>query len=130
MSKWDTSHSRPLLAADRLCADMDVNEIFRLRLKAEMEAQGYNPASLSKRANMNPRLVKDILEARAQSPKLSTAHALAQSLGLGLDELTGSRPQVSLAPRLAELLSRYDQADQERLAEAILALPRSPASAP
>lgn len=107
---------------------MDVNEIFRLRLKAEMEAQGLNPASLSKKADMNRRAVQDLLEGRAQSPKLSTAHALAGALDRTIDQLTGDAPQTAIAPRLRELLSQYDQGEQERLAEAILALPRAPGS--
>lgn len=107
---------------------MDVNEQFRLRLKVEMDAQGMNPASLSIAAKMNRRAVTDLLEGRAQSPKLSTAFSLAEALGKTLDELTGVRPQVSIAPRLAELLSRYDQAEQEQLAAAIANLPRAPGS--
>lgn len=121
----ETSQSRAV-GASRYVICMEVNEVFRLRLKAEMEAQGYNPASLSKRANLNKRAVTDLLESRAQSPKLSTAYALAEALGVGLDELVGFRPQLSIAPRLAELLAQYDLADQERLAEAISALPRAP----
>lgn len=105
---------------------MDVNEEFRVRLKAEMTAQGMNPASLSVKADLNRRAVTDLLEGRAKSPKLSTAFALADALGTSLDVLCGVAPQVSLAPRLAELLSQYDEADQERLAEAMLALPRAP----
>ncbi|AGT09706.1 hypothetical protein JCM7686_2650 [Paracoccus aminophilus JCM 7686] len=97
-----------------------------MRLKAEMAAQGYNPASLSICANLNRRAVTDLLEGRAQSPKLSTAYALAKALNVGLDSLTGSAPQPSLAPRLAEILAQYDEADQERLAAAILSLPRAP----
>ena len=107
---------------------MDVNEEFRLRLKAEMESQGFNPASLSLAANMNRRAVTDLLEGRAQSPKLSTAHALAAALGVGLDQLTGRAPQISVAPRMAELLALYGPDEQERLAEAILNLPPAPAS--
>lgn len=105
---------------------MDVNEVFRLRLKAEMEAQGYNPASLSLKASLNRRAVTDLLEGRAQSPKLSSAYALAAALSVSLDELTGKTPQAIIAPRLLELLSRYDQDEQEQLAQAILALPRAP----
>ena len=104
---------------------MNVNEQFRLRLRAEMEAQGYNPASLSTAANMNRRAVTDLLEGRAQSPKLSTAFALAQALGLGLDQLIGEAPQVSIAPTMLELLSQYAPDEQEQLAAAILRLPRS-----
>lgn len=125
----ETSHSQAV-GASRYVICMEVNEVFRLRLKAEMEAQGYNPASLSKRASLNKRAVTDLLESRAQSPKLSTAFALAQALGVGLDELVGFRPQVSIAPRLAELLGQYSEAEQEQLAEAISALPRAPASKP
>lgn len=108
---------------------MNVNDIFRLRLEAEMRAQGLNPASLSVRVGMNRRAVTDILEGKAQSPKLSTAYALSQALGVGLDQLTGSAPQVSIAPRMAELLAQYDESEQEQLAEAILSLPRGPGSA-
>lgn len=129
MLQVETSQSQPT-GASRYVLCMEVNEVFRLRLKAEMEAQGFNPASLSKRAKLNARAVTDLLDSRAQSPKLSTAYALAEALGVGLDELVGFKPQVSLAPRLAELLAQYDQAEQERLAEAILALPRAPASKP
>ncbi|MFG6083813.1 helix-turn-helix domain-containing protein [Paracoccus litorisediminis] len=103
---------------------MDVNQTFRFRLEAEMKAQGLNPASLSIRANMNRRAVQDLLEGRAQSPKLSTAYALAKALSVSLDVLTGDAPQKAIAPKLLALLSQYDQAEQERLAEAILTLPR------
>lgn len=129
MLQGETSQSQAI-GASRYVICMEMNEVFRLRLKAEMEAQGFNPASLSKRADLNARAVKDLLESRAQSPKLSTAYALAQALGVGLDELVGFKPQLSLAPRLAELLAQYDQAEQEQLAEAILALPRAPGSRP
>ncbi|MDN5568183.1 MAG: helix-turn-helix transcriptional regulator, partial [Paracoccus sp. (in: a-proteobacteria)] len=64
-----------------------MNETFRLRLRAEMVAQGLNPASLSKKADLNRRAVTDLLEGRAQSPKLSTAHSLAIALGVTIDEL-------------------------------------------
>lgn len=107
---------------------MNVNEIFRLRLKAEMDAQGSNPANLSVKADMNRRAVTDLLEGRAQSPRLSTAYALAKALGLTLDQMTGDAPQRSITPRLLDLLSQYDEAEQEQLAEAILNLPRAPGS--
>lgn len=105
-----------------------MNETFRLRLHAEMVAQGLNPASLSKKADLNRRAVTDLLEGRAQSPKLSTAYSLAKALGVTLDELTGRAPQKNIAPRLLDLLSQYDEDAQARLAEAILALPPLPAT--
>lgn len=105
---------------------MDISEEFRIRLRAEMEAQGINPAALSLRANMNRRAVTDVLEGRSQSPKLSTAFALAKALGTSIDALCGVAPQISLSPRLVELLAQYDEDDQERLVEAIHALPRAP----
>ena len=122
----ETSHVRDSRPVGYHTSEMDVNELFRLRLKAEMEAQGLNPASLSIRAGLNRRAVTDLLEGRSQSPKVSTAHALGQALGVGLDQLLGFAPQASIAPRLAELLAQYSPDDQERLAEAILALPRAP----
>lgn len=107
-----------------------MNEIFRLRLEAEMKAQGLNPASLSIRADMNRRAVTDLLAGRAQSPKLSTAYKLAKCLSVTLDALTGDAPQKAIAPSLLALLSQYTQAEQERLAEAILRLPRAPETTP
>lgn len=124
----DSSHSQTNGGAGYHTREMDVNEIFRLRLQAEMQAQGLNPASLSLKANLNRRAVTDLLEGRAQSPKVSTAYALATALGVGLDQLTGLAPQVSIAPRLAELLAQYSPDEQEQLADAILALPRAPGS--
>ena len=120
---------KPKCEASGYASGMDVNDIFRMRLKAEMQAQGYNPASLSLKAGLNRRAVTDILGARSRSPSLSTIHALATALGIGLDELTGLRPQVSIAPLLAELLGQYSEAEQEQLAKAIAALPRGPDSA-
>jgi len=108
---------------------MDVNTIFRLRLDAEMKAQGLNPAALSVKAGLNRRAVKDVLEGRSTSPKLSTAHALAAALGVRLEVLTGDASQVVIVPQLLELLAQYDEVAQVRLAEAILNLPPAPGSA-
>ncbi|RJE84012.1 helix-turn-helix domain-containing protein [Paracoccus onubensis] len=107
---------------------MEINEIFRRRLEAEMKAQGDNPDSLAKKAGMNRRAVRDILEGNSQSPKLSTVYKLATALNASIDELTGNAPHAVIAPRLLELLSKYGPDEQERLAEAILSLPRAPAS--
>ena len=74
---------------------MDVSDVFRMRLKAEMQAQGFNAASLSKKVDMNRRAVQDILDGQSQSPKLSTAHALARALDRTLDQLTGVRSKPS-----------------------------------
>ena len=107
-----------------------MNEAFRRRLSLEMDRQGLNPASLSQRAGLNRRAVTDLLEGRAQSPKLSTAYSLAAALDLSIDELIGVVPRVHLEPHLAELLSHYSADDQARLAQAIQALPAAPASKP
>lgn len=108
---------------------MDVNEIFRLRLRAEMTEKGMNAASLSLKAGMNRRAVTDLLEGKAQSPKLSTAYALAEALGVSLDDLTGFPPKAVMVQRLMDLISQYDPDEQEQLATAIENLPRAPAKA-
>lgn len=105
-----------------------MNEEFKLRLKAGMISKGMNPASLSIAAGLNRRAVADLLEGQATSPKLSTAFALAKALESSLDELTGQRPQVSIAPKMLELLSQYGRDEQEQLAAAIANLPPAPAT--
>lgn len=106
--------------------DMNVDDRFRTRLKEEMEAQGFNPASLSVRAGLNRRAVTDILSGAALSPRISTAFKLAKALNLSLDELLSGRRPVTIAPGLAELLANYDIAQQERIADVIRILRKAP----
>lgn len=121
----DISHSAESNAL-RYSEAMDVNEILRIRLKFEMEQQGYNPNSLSKRAGLNRRAVTDILDGKSSSPRVETVYALGKVLGFTLDEMIGLRPAVTIAPQLAELLGQYSQDEQAQLAAAIAALPRRP----
>lgn len=98
-------------------------EKFRARLAHEMEARGMNPAALSKAANMNARAVKDILEGRSQSPKISTALTLAEALGVDPGVLIGIGPRRQIQSDLADYLEKYTEEDQQRFLEALRALP-------
>lgn len=49
-------------------------------LRRLMEAQGYNPRSLSLRAGLNATAVRDMLEGRSRFPRYDTAMALAEAL--------------------------------------------------
>ena len=108
---------------------MDVNDSFRVNLIRIMAEKGMNPAQLSVAAGMNRRMVTDLLEGRAASPKLSTVANLARALACDMCELIGLGPKIDLAPRLAALLRQYDEAAQEQLATALSALPPFPGSA-
>jgi transcriptional regulator with XRE-family HTH domain len=108
---------------------MTVNDSFRENLRRIMLERGMNPAQLSVAAGKNRRMVNDILESRAESPKLSTVVDLAGALGCDVSELLGFGPKVDLSPRLAALLRQYDKAAQEQLATALSALPPFPGSA-
>jgi transcriptional regulator with XRE-family HTH domain len=109
---------------------MDENEAFRENLLRLMAARGYSAAELSRKASLNARAVKDIEERRAQSPKLSTVFALARALGADPGEMIGLGPRIDLAPELARYLSRYSVSDQERLLQALSALPVLPSEKP
>lgn len=91
-----------------------------------MEAQSLDPASLARQAVMNRRAVTAIPEGQAQGPRPSTACKRTYALGETVDQPTGDAPQVAIAPRLHEFPSQYDPDEQERLAVAILNLPRVP----
>lgn len=101
---------------------MDVNETFRRKLIEAREARGLNAAELSRRAGLNVRAVKDIEERRAQSPKLSTACALAGALGVDVSELIDPAPRHLLARELMDFLSQYDEESQLQLLSALRAI--------
>lgn len=124
-SQGETSHS---LAETRrgMTLNMKEEEILRRNLQRIMAEKGWNAAALSLAAGLNRRAVKDILESRAVSPKLSTVFKLASALPCDPGELIGLGSRVSLVPALADLLRQYDEADQERLARGLAALPRLP----
>lgn len=102
---------------------MDVSETFRANLLRLMAEKGFKAAELSKRAHLNARAVKDIEEGRVASPKLSTVCALANALGEDPAEMMGLGARSRLVPALAAYLAQYDQSEQERLLQALSALP-------
>lgn len=102
---------------------MNESEVFRANLLRLMAERGFKAAELSRRAGLNPRMVKDIEEERVASPKLSTVFALAKALGADPAEMMGLGPRNRLAPNLAEFLSQYDEAEQAQLLQALSALP-------
>ena len=106
---------------------MDESEAFRRNLARIIRDRGLKPAQVSVQAGLNRRAVTDLLESRAASPKLSTAHAIAKALGEDLGEMMGFGHSIRLVPELAELLDQYGPDEQEQLARALAALPRRPA---
>lgn len=106
----------------RMFPGMYDNEIFRRNLSRLRHAADLSAAELSRRASLNVRAVKDIEEGRAQSPKLSTAFALADALGVDVGELIGLGPRPKIQSDLAEFLSKYDESEQEQILQALSAL--------
>ncbi|WP_211322680.1 helix-turn-helix domain-containing protein [Palleronia aestuarii] len=103
---------------------MSTTHVFVQNLLQAMREEGMSEAELSRKAGMSRRGVTDLREGRAQSPKLSTVFALAEALGRDPGELMGlgKRPQVRAD--LADFLSQYDEADQERFLSALVAMSR------
>lgn len=119
----ESSHS-PAVSNHGIAAVMvEPNETFRANLLAEMRKQNLTPAELSRRAGLNARAVKDIEERRAQSPKLQTVFALADALNVDAGDLIGLGPRAAINVRLATFLQQYDEADQERILQALEAFP-------
>jgi len=103
---------------------MSASETFRKNMLEAMKDRGIDAATLSRKAGLNARAVKDIEEGRSQSPKLSTAVAIADALGMDITELLQTHPRHLLARELADFLAQYDQEDQLRLLSAFQALSR------
>jgi transcriptional regulator with XRE-family HTH domain len=121
-AQGESSHSPLLCEAGNLLAVMDP-EIFRQNLLRAMQERGLKAAQLSRLAGLNARAVKDIEEGRALSPKLTTVFALAEALEVDPGELIGLGPRPRLLADLADYLSKYSEADQARLLEALRNLP-------
>jgi transcriptional regulator with XRE-family HTH domain len=121
-TQGETSHFQP--AAVTAKPDyMDASETFRSNLLRLMAEKGFKAAELSKRAKLNARAVKDIEERRVASPKLSTVCALANALGADPAEMMGLGPRSRVAPALEAYLAQYDRSEQERILQALSALP-------
>jgi transcriptional regulator with XRE-family HTH domain len=87
-----------------MSCSMDESEAFRRNLARIISERGLKPAQVSVAAGLNRRAVTDLLENRAASPKLSTAHAIARTLGEDLGEMMGLGHSTRLVPELAQLI--------------------------
>ena len=101
---------------------MDESQIFKANLQRIMADKGLKMAPLCRAAGLNLRAVKDIVDARSVSPKLSTVFALARALGEDPGEMMGLGPRVKLRKELADYLSQYDEDAQERILSALRTL--------
>ncbi len=68
------------------------------RLRSLMEANDFNPRSLSLKAGLNPTAVRDMLEGRVKYPRYDTVESLAKALNitparLMSGETAGIKPQ-------------------------------------
>ena len=67
----------------------DISEIFRTNLRRILDERQIAAATISRKAGLNLRAVKDIEQKRAQSPRLSTVFKLAEALEVPPQELLG-----------------------------------------
>lgn len=70
---------------------MDVSEVLRANLLQIMKDRNLSGASVSRKAGLNLRAVKDIEQGRSKSPKIETAFKIAQALDVPLEVLLGLR---------------------------------------
>lgn len=107
-----------------LIDDEQLSRNLRRNLARLMEEQGLNATALSRAAGLNLRAVRDILDGRAQSPKLSTSYKLAYTLGVPLASLlvpaleeddSWEAPHGLLFHEIGEFLDSLSPAHQERL---------------
>lgn len=68
---------------------VDVSEIFRANLLQLLKDRKISAASVSRKAGLNIRAVKDIEERRAKSPRIITVIKLAQALEVPAQDLLG-----------------------------------------
>jgi phage repressor protein C with HTH and peptisase S24 domain len=68
------------------------------RLTRLMRQAGYNPRSLSLAASLGPTAVRDIVDGRISSPRYATLQALAQILGVGVEQLVDGEAPASGPP--------------------------------
>lgn len=91
----------------------ELTDPFVIGLRTIMDRRGEKPAPLAVRAGLSDSAIRDLFR-KGASPRLSTALALAQALGLSLDEViaAGHRPErVDLgepAPEGTALIPVYD----------------------
>lgn len=101
---------------------MNVDDLFRDNLRAEISRRGTNPSELSLRAGLNRRAVADILSGTSKSPKLSTVHALAETLDLSIEDLVFGADRPKVSSDIIEMLSRYNHNQQRQILATFLSL--------
>ncbi|MGP9789888.1 helix-turn-helix domain-containing protein [Roseinatronobacter sp. NSM] len=102
------------------------SEVFRKNLLHYMKLRGFSAASLSRKAGLNSRAVKDIEERRTGSPRISTVFKLARALELPPEVLLGLRDPSSdtpvsgaSVPVVNGFLSSLSQSEREYLLDSI-----------
>ncbi|WP_439560815.1 helix-turn-helix domain-containing protein [Roseinatronobacter sp.] len=100
------------------------SEVFRRNLLYYMKSRGFSAASLSRKAGLNNRAVKDIEERRTGSPRISTVFKLARALEVSPEILLGLRDDNSTGgqlngdadhPVVNGFLSSLSQSERESL---------------
>lgn len=117
----ETSHV-PHFPACGSFLTMTEGETFQKNLLAALEISGMSEAELSLKAGLNRRAVTDLREGRVRSPKLSTVFALSKALGRDPAEMMGLGSRLRVRSDLAEFLSEFDEADQERFLNVLSAV--------
>ncbi|MDD7972459.1 helix-turn-helix domain-containing protein [Roseinatronobacter alkalisoli] len=103
------------------------SDVFRRNLLHFMKLRGFSAASLSRKAGLNSRAVKDIEERRTGSPRISTVFKLARALDMAPEILLGlTVPQADHPgqqpahdPEIDAFLSSLSQSERESLAASI-----------
>jgi len=80
------------------------------RLEQFMREAGYNPRSLALAASLGTTAVRDIVDGRIASPRYATLQALADVLGIGVEQLVGNETMSSASEpaRPASLVGARD----------------------
>lgn len=91
-----------------------------------MARQDVNAASLSRKAGLNTRAVKDILEGRSVSPRLSSAVAIAGALDTTIERMIQKEDPHDVDPKLIDFFSQYSQQQQMTVLNALNCLSKPP----
>jgi len=94
---------------------VEVSEIFRANLLRVLQERKVSAASVSRKAGLNIRAVKDIEERRAKSPRILTVFKLAEALEVPPAELLGlEKCQCSASTDLSEAIGFFSSLSQEQ----------------
>ncbi|MCM2563268.1 helix-turn-helix transcriptional regulator [Lutimaribacter sp. EGI FJ00013] len=97
-------------------------EEFRSQLLRIMKEKGLSPHSLSVKAGLNPRAVKDIEERRVKNPRVSTVISLENALDVLPGTLLGISPETNIKGSLLNYLGALSQEDQDKLLDFLRSL--------